>query len=410
MESKTSVDSRQGRASSLPHKTKDGSSQCDWANFRTAKTWGTWTWSPGSDLSLPTLPNAFPSSPRDVRNPKQNPFPIPSRKERWHSTCKPMQTDRSSKEKDVQHQTLPQTASSDQRPQTTEYRPKTTGQMKARARRQKPKTYHRLLPPAIGYSDRPADLANRSLRKMRSSSLPSLGSYDASSTAGELDSEDMEILKLRKTLNMPREAMSQARDLFIRHADQLHMGSGLLKGRCLTKAGFVKLWFEMTHQDEGSEDDVPPQIFLEAFRHASQGQKHVLDFSQFATWFSSRYFCEDVSLDRPRRKLRSIARKYSMHHDDVETYEQIFASFDKDGSGTIDPTEFEELLYQCTKVPRNIGLPPARMKNLWRGADQDGDQEINFEEFLSFHSKYLGSDSTGFEDFYRFASRPVAAA
>merc|ERR1719197_30139 len=107
----------------------------------------------------------------------------------------------------------------------------------------------------------------------------------------------------------------------------------------------------MTHQDEGSEADVPPQILREAFRHARRGHTEVLEFSQFATWFSSRYFCEDVSLDRGQRRLRSIARKYAMHHGDVETYKQIFTSFDKDGSGTIDPNEFEDLLYQCTKVP-----------------------------------------------------------
>lgn len=98
-----------------------------------------------------------------------------------------------------------------------------------------------------------------------------------------------------------------------------------------------------------------------------------------------------------------------MHHGDVEKYKQIFASFDKDGSGTIDPAEFEELLYQCTKVPSDIGLPAARMKNLWRDADEDGNQEINFEEFLTFYSKYLGTDSTGFEDFYRFGNRPVVS-
>lgn len=210
---------------------------------------------------------------------------------------------------------------------------------------------------------------------------------------------------------MPREAMSQARDLFLKHANQLSLGSCLLKDRRLTKTGFVKIWFEMTHQDEGTEADVPPQIFLEAFRHASKGQNQglQLDFSQFATWFSSRYFSEDVSLDRPRRKLRSIARKHSIHHCDVETYNQIFASFDKDGSATIDRAEFEKLLYQCTKVPSDIGLPAARMENLWRVADEDGDQEINFEEFLTFYNKYLGTDSTGFEDFYRFGSRPVVA-
>lgn len=203
------------------------------------------------------------------------------------------------------------------------------------------------------------------------------------------------------------EAMLQARDLFRRHAEYPNMDRGLLQHRRLTENGFLKVWCEMTHKDEGSAHDVPPQILSEAFRHARVGQG--LDFSQFATWFSSRYFSEDVSLDRGRRRLRSIARKYAMHHGDVETYKQIFARFDRDGNGTIDPNEFEELLYQCTKVPTNIGLPAARVKNLWQKADEDGNQEIDFDEFLIFYTKYLGTESTGFEDFYRFGGRPVVA-
>jgi len=224
-----------------------------------------------------------------------------------------------------------------------------------------------------------------------------------------LEHEDVDLFKLRQELNMPREAMSQACDLFRRHADQPNMDSGLLKDRRLTKTGFTRVWAEMTHQDEGTETDVPPKILLEAFKHAGNSQGQCLEFSQFATWFSSRYFSEDVSLDRGRRRLRSIARKYSMHHGDVETYKEIFASFDRDGSGTIDPDEFEELLCQCTKVPSSIGLPAARVKNLWQVADEDGNQEISFDEFLTFYRKYLGTDSTGFEDFYRFGGRPVVA-
>jgi len=222
-------------------------------------------------------------------------------------------------------------------------------------------------------------------------------------------SQDVDVFKLRKELNMPREAMIQACALFQRHADQANTRSGLLKDRRLTEIGFSKLWWEMTHQDEGKEDDVPEKILQEAFRHASNGAAQGLEFSQFAIWFSSRYFCEDVILDRPRRKLRSIAREHKMNHDSVETYEKIFTSFDTDGSGTIDPSEFEELLYQSSKVPSDIGLPALRIKDLWNVADKDNNKEISFQEFLSFHSKYLGNDSTGFEDFYQFGGRPVVS-
>lgn len=209
---------------------------------------------------------------------------------------------------------------------------------------------------------------------------------------------EAEMLELRHALNLPEEVMSQAHELFQRHTKPV--ASGSFMDRRLTKPGFEDVWCEMTGQEDEAESCVPPKILAEAFRHANGSRS--LDFEQFATWFSSRCFCEDVSLDKESKQLRRIARKHAMHHSEVEKYKHIFSKFDQDGSGTIDSKEFEELLCTCIKAPSNIGLPAARVKNLWRIADEDGDHEINFEEFLEFYSKYLRTDSTGFEDFYRF--------
>lgn len=211
--------------------------------------------------------------------------------------------------------------------------------------------------------------------------------------------EETEILELSHALNLPKDIMSQARDLFQRHANLAFNGSCLLKDRRLTEVGFAKIWFEMIGQEDEAEDSAPLEILAEAFRHA--GKTRELEFSQFAIWFSSRSFCEDV-LDKESKWLRRIARKHSVHHAEVENYNNMFNRFDKDGNGTIDSTEFQELLCACIKAPASVGLPAARVKNLWKIADEDGDHEINFEEFLRFYTKYLGTDSTGFEDFYRF--------
>jgi hypothetical protein len=202
------------------------------------------------------------------------------------------------------------------------------------------------------------------------------------------------------------EAMLQACDLFRRHADN---PTGSLQDGILRRPGFTKVWFEMTHRDSSDGAVLPTEIWKEALRHAGQGIGG-LDFGRFATWFSSRYFCEDVSLDRPKRRLRSVARQYSMHHDDVETYKRLFSKFDTDGNGTIDRQEFEKLLYQCTKIPEEFGLPADRIKHFWQVADDDGSQEIEFEEFLTFYTTYLGTDSTGFKDFYRPRGRPSVSA
>jgi len=203
--------------------------------------------------------------------------------------------------------------------------------------------------------------------------------------------------------------MSQALDLFRRYAEGSPKTAGALQDMWLRKSGFVKLWCEMTQQQLTSDSELPPHI-LSAFRHSRKDEAWALDFNEFAIWYSGNSFSEEVSLDGEGKKLRTIARKLSMHHADVERYQQIFNTFDKDGSGFIDANEFEKLLCKCTKVPESIGLPAARVKHLWQIADEDGDHEIDFEEFLSFYKRYLCTDSTGFEEFYRFGGRHLNSA
>jgi hypothetical protein len=220
------------------------------------------------------------------------------------------------------------------------------------------------------------------------------------------EAEEVLVLRLRRELNIPMEAMLQACNLFRKHADML---TDELREGILRKPGFVKLWSDMTHRDSEDGSHVPGEIWQEALRHAGQWGARGLNFEQFATWFSSRYFCEDVSLDRPRRRLRSVARQHSMHHNDVERFKHMFNKFDTDGNGTIDREEFETLLYQSTKMPNDIELPAARIETLWNYADNDGNQEIEFDEFLAFYKTYLGKSSTGFEDFYRPKGRHSVA-
>lgn len=227
-----------------------------------------------------------------------------------------------------------------------------------------------------------------------------------------------DLLQLRRSLNLPADVMAQAVELFQRHAKppraqrearRLAMAHPFqtspkeklasTKPR-LTEETFKKLWAEMSNQVDGEDDAVAAEILKEAFRHA--GPSRELSFNQFAVWFSSRSFSEEVSLDKEGKELRDMARKHAVHHMLVEKYNQIFNRFDTDGNGTIDVHEFEELLCQCVGAPSSIGLPQARVQHLFHLADKDGDKEIQFEEFLSFYKKYLGSGSTGFEDFYRF--------
>lgn len=379
------------RNKSVPQKTKGGSSKCDWSPLRPASAaFGTWTH--GFDISLPALPplpSPFPSPSHEATKDAGRHL-SPQKRKANHHRRRPSSSAGKGKAAPAQSQHLRSAAilarGTDWISSKAAARPSTVGGAPSASWPWNEDRDH--VPP-------------RSPQKARSNSLPQLRKGEGH--------EEIEVLKLRHALNLPKEAMSQACDLFQRHADQPNMGSGLLKDRCLTKSGFTKVWCEMTHQDPATERDVPPQI-LSAFRHARIGQVWGLDFSQFAIWYSSNYFSEDVSLDKDGQKLRSIARKHSMHHADVERYQQIFNTFVRDGSGAIDASEFEKLLCKCTKVPDSIGLPAARVKHLWQIADEDGDHDINFEEFLTFYKRYLCTDSTGFEEFYRFGGHRAVSA
>jgi hypothetical protein len=401
-----SIQSKNGtRTKSLPQKTKGSPFGLDWSPVR--RTPALTTLRLDSDLSLPAfppLPNAFPSPTKEVEKEKSRRNALSPLKTKRRPRSRPG-TSAGIVGRGALHQAaLRGELSQDLRNAAFLARGADWISSKAtKAAAARPASAADA--PSISWT-RHQDLVSR--RKNRSSSLPNTVRTPEKEPP-EKDHDATDILKIRHALNLPKEVMSQACDLFRRHAESVKDGSELLRDRLLTKSGFAKVWHEMTHQDVGVEICAPSPVVKQAFRHAGKPHSSGLDLGQFALWYSSNYFCENVSLSPDRQKLRKIARKHSMHHTDVENYQQIFSSFDKDKSGTIDAAEFEQLLCKCTKVPDSIGLPPARVRHLWQIADEDGNQEMNFEEFLSFYEKYLGTDSTGFEDFYRIGNHPSAA-
>jgi Ca2+-binding EF-hand superfamily protein len=221
-----------------------------------------------------------------------------------------------------------------------------------------------------------------------------LGKHD------EAISEDQKARDLARTLNLPRVDMAAACDLFKRHAE-FSGATSLLDGR-LTKERFAGVLREITGRKNW--EDLSPALTHIKFGRADQNSGGGIDFSDFAIWFSSRSFYEDFNLDAGQQSLRKLARKYDMPYSDVEQYKKSFDHFDTDHSGAIQKAEFQRLLCKLSKVPESIGIAPARVQELWSGADMDKTGEIDFREFLVFYRKYFdtrGDGGAGFEDYYR---------
>jgi len=187
-------------------------------------------------------------------------------------------------------------------------------------------------------------------------------------------------------------------------------GGDPIRDGYLTRSSFTFLFRDMLGEEVAESLNVEEEkSFLDrALTFADNDHNGVLSFREFAIWYSSHCFVEDLHLDAKEQALRKLARKLGLSASEIDMYKRRFDTFDEDGSGSIDAEEFKEVLYKCGNVPRHIGLPATRINQLWAAADIDGSGELDFEEFVVFCRKYFKASSSGragvdgFERFYCF--------
>lgn len=207
--------------------------------------------------------------------------------------------------------------------------------------------------------------------------------------------------QVARHLNVPLEIVTRAYGVFARHATapeaepKAPRPSLLQEGR-LPKERFKKVVHDLL--DCVSEDMVDV-LADEAFRDADKEGRSEIHFGDVAVWVSSRSFSEVLNLTPEQIKMRDLARRHDISYAQVEQYRKCFDTFDCDGSGAIDRSEFEALLSKCARLPKGTTLPQQRTQTLWRLADLDGSRELDFQEFLVFYKRYF--DGTGFQNMYR---------
>lgn len=209
-----------------------------------------------------------------------------------------------------------------------------------------------------------------------------------------------DIVDLAQSLHMPWEDLKNAVHLFKQHAGNLAAVD--FQDIALTKEQFSKVFCEMCHVE--SLDQISPELLQSTFRTADRDGNGNVDIEEFALWFSSHSFSEEIVLDKASLEVRRLARKLDLPLMDIDRYKKTFDKYDTDGSGLIEYDEFDDLLQSLLKTTEALRLPHERVQNLWRSADTDGSGELDFEEFVAFYMRYF-DDREGQNDpvqgFYR---------
>jgi len=191
---------------------------------------------------------------------------------------------------------------------------------------------------------------------------------------------------ITKELNCPLDTAKDAQGLF----------------DCYAKKGFLEYKsFRAIVKDilrsagqELSEVDMEKKIEV-SWREVDRNYSGKVDFDEFAIWYSSWGFQQELLLSPTKIRTRDLARKHNLSIGEVDSVHSMFQLFDEDESGEIEFPEFEKLLYKLLKIPKDADLPATRLQHFWKQIDIDGSGSVDFAEFLQWYMKYFDMKGSG---------------
>jgi Ca2+-binding EF-hand superfamily protein len=200
--------------------------------------------------------------------------------------------------------------------------------------------------------------------------------------------------RVSRDLNCPLDTTKEARGLFDRFANSDQTRHVKLLDFC-EFGDIVKYILKSTGQ-KLSKADMKAKI-ESCWKEADRNHNQKVDFDEFAIWYSSWGFQQELLLSPQQILSRDLAKKYDLSVADVDSVQAKFRKFDEDGSGVIEFHEFEKLLYNLMKIPRGQELPANRLKHFWKEIDLDGSGFVDCEEFLYWYMRYF--DMKGNSDY-----------
>jgi Ca2+-binding EF-hand superfamily protein len=200
-----------------------------------------------------------------------------------------------------------------------------------------------------------------------------------------------EVCRLAKTMQVPVAEVQRFYNLFKENAEPLGAGTDLLRDGRVVRAKFDAL----VRRNLVSDSDILAKRSIDrAFQAGDVDRDGALSFDEFVDCMHRLSFDEAFNVTSEDRELRRIANEHRLSLIEVERYKRLFDEVDVDGSGRIESSEFESLLYKCGNISRDI-ISAARAHSLRLAADPNLDGNIDFEEFVAFGQKYFGPGATG---------------
>jgi len=214
--------------------------------------------------------------------------------------------------------------------------------------------------------------------------------------------------QMAQHLKIPVDVMRQAYDIFTEHAkcpderQSQDVEHTFLFEALLSHSQFAEILCALT--SIARPEELPEDLLNSCFITADSSMSRMLDFSEFAVWFSRYGFNENMLLSDEQRDLRMLARRHGIPITTVEKYKAKFDTFDLDGSSKIEFGEFERLLYVLLRIPDGLDLPSSRVRQFWSDSGPNAEGGLGFEEFLLFYTRHFVHDSESlhpFQGFYR---------
>lgn len=138
--------------------------------------------------------------------------------------------------------------------------------------------------------------------------------------------------------------------------------------------------------------DVKPQIVKHALENVYT--KGEIDMDKLMTWYVSHMFT-GVSASKEQESdavIYKLAKENDISSVECDKIKRWFDKFDEDHSGVIDYDEFTDMMRHILNVKSKDELSNERLQKFWKEIDLDGNQTIDFTEYLTWYLKYFHSD------------------
>jgi len=205
--------------------------------------------------------------------------------------------------------------------------------------------------------------------------------------------------ELSHRVGLPQQVAKEAAHLFQRFAE-IPKGGNMFDGK-LQISQLTEVLVALCDVSDVSELD--KKFADRAFRAADRDSGGFIDVEEFAVWYSSFCFAEEVTVRPQVRQTRELARQMGLEIWAIEKFRVAFDKYDADGSGEIEFDEFSDMVQELLKIPVGHELPHDRLMTMWRTADMHQKGFLDFREFCFFYVRMVSMEEgcDPIRDYYR---------